>query len=75
MESYRNLGRISEVVAYEKGMDFIRVKFNDGSIYLYTDTSTGAENIKHMKQLATEGIGLHRFITTTVHRAYACKER
>jgi len=52
MEPYRNLDADSSVVAYEIGADFIRVRFSDGSIYLYTHASAGSRNIEHMKQLA-----------------------
>ena len=75
MERYKNLGGESGVVAYENGLDFIRVQFNDGSVYLYTCASAGAQNIEHMKQLAISGQGLNAFINTTVRKAYARKER
>jgi hypothetical protein len=52
MERYRNLGGDSGVAAYENGPDFIRVQFSDGSVYLYTYASAGAQNIEYMKQLA-----------------------
>jgi hypothetical protein len=75
MEHYKNLGGDSGVVAYENGSDFISVQFSDGSVYLYTYASAGAQNIEHMKQLATCGQGLNSFINTTVRKAYARKER
>jgi hypothetical protein len=75
MERYKNLGGDSNVVAYENGPDFIRVQFSNGSVYLYTYASAGAQNIEHMKQLAIQGQGLNAFINTTVRKAYARKER
>ncbi len=75
MERYKNLGRDSGVAAYENGPDFIRVQFSDGSVYLYTYASAGAQNIEHMKPLAIDGQGLNAFINTTVRKAYARKER
>lgn len=75
MERYRNLGRDSGVAAYESGTDFIRVQFNDGSIYRYTCSSAGAGNIEHMKQLAKTGQGLNAFINAYVRKAYEQKER
>lgn len=75
MEQYKNLGRDSGVVAFESGIDFIRVQFRDGSVYLYTDTSAGSDNIEHMKQLARRGKGLHSFINRKVRKAYAREER
>ena len=74
MERYKNLGGDSGVAAYENGPDFIRVQFNDGAVCLYTYASAGAQNMDHMKQLATRGQGLNAFINTTVRKAYARKE-
>ena len=75
MERYKNLGGDSGVAAYENGTDFIRVQFSDGSVYLYTYASAGAQNIEHMKQLAIQGQGLNAFINTAVRKTYARKER
>lgn len=75
MEPYGNLGGDSGVVAYENGPDFIRVEFSDGAIYLYTYASAGSHNIERMKSLAGNGQGLNSFITTTVRKRYARKER
>lgn len=75
MERYANLGGDSGVVGYEIGNDFIRVQFSDGSIYLYTYTSAGADNIEQMKRLARNGQGLNAFINRHVRKAYARKER
>ena len=75
MEQYKNLGGSSAVSAYENGSDFIRVKFNDGSIYLYTYESAGQGNIEHMMRLAIQGQGLCTYINKAVRKAYACKEQ
>jgi hypothetical protein len=75
MERYANLGGNSGVVGYEIGHDFIRVQFSDGSIYLYTYTSAGANNIEQMKKLAQSGQGLNAFIIKNARKAYARKER
>ena len=75
MERYKNIGGDSGVTAYETSRDFIRVKFSDGSIYLYTYAEPGSESVERMKQLAASGQGLNSFINTTVRKAYARKER
>ena len=75
MERYANLGGDSGVVGYEIGNDFIRVQFSDGSIYLYTYASAGANNIEQMRKLARNGQGLNAFINKNVRKAYARKER
>lgn len=77
MERYKNLNGDSGVVSYEIGIDFIWVVFSDGARYLYTYARTGARNVDHMKQLATNGRGLNSFINTNhaVRNGYARKER
>jgi len=50
MESYKNLGRNANVIAYEVGSDWIKVQFRDGSIYTYIYQSAGQTNIEHMKK-------------------------
>jgi len=74
MEVYKNLGGDSNVVKYEIGQDFIRVRFADGAVYLYTYASGGSNNIERMKQLARIGQGLNSFIDRNVRKKYARKE-
>ena len=75
MERYRNIDGDSGVAEFENGPDFIRVKFNDGSVYLYTYASAGAQNIEQMKKLAVAGDGLNAFINRNVRKSYERKER
>jgi hypothetical protein len=75
VERYQNRGGDSGVAGYEFGADYIRVQFKDGAIYLYTHASAGAQNIEQMKRLAEAGQGLNSFISTTVRKSYASKER
>ena len=73
MERYKNLGGDSGVSAYEIGDDFVKVQFNDGSLYLYNYQSAGSDNIEQMKQLAIDGRGLNNFIGRIVKKRYASK--
>lgn len=75
MDSYKNLGGDSGVIAYEIGVDFIKVQFKDGSLYLYNYHSAGNNNIEQMKRLAIEGRGLNSFISRVVKKMYASKLR
>lgn len=75
MKPYQNLKEDSGVVAYETGPGFIRLQFEDGGVYLYTDDVTGSYNIKQMQKLAARGSGLCTFINQNVREAYAAKER
>jgi hypothetical protein len=74
MEHYKNVDGDSGVSAYEIGVDFIRIQFSTGAVYLYTYTSAGQANIEEMKVLAQRGDGLNSFINTTVRKLYARKE-
>ncbi|RAQ06497.1 hypothetical protein DPR02_22070 [Burkholderia cepacia] len=75
MERYKNLGGDSNVVAYEIEQGAITVQFGDGSVYLYTTQSAGAENIAEMQRLANVGQGLNSFISRVVKKGYARKIR
>jgi hypothetical protein len=71
MQRYKNLSGNSGVAAYELGSDSITVEFEEGSRYVYTDASAGAENIRQMQQLARRGAGLATFINRVVRERYA----
>jgi hypothetical protein len=75
MERYRDIDGDSGVAEYEQGTDYIRVKFKDGSVYLYTYASAGSNNIEEMKRLAAAGDGLNAFINKNVRKRYARKEQ
>jgi hypothetical protein len=75
MERYKNLSGNSGVVEYEIGPTFVKVRFSDGTIYRYTESSAGARHIQRMKNLARKGLGLSSFISSTVGEAYASKGR
>jgi hypothetical protein len=75
MQRYKNLSGNSGVVAYEICPKHIKVRFSDGTVYLYTNASAGPRHVQHMKDLARRGQGLSSFISTSVREAYARKER
>ena len=75
MERYSNLGRYSNVAAYEIGNGSITVEFMDRSQYLYTDQSAGASSIAEMHRLARAGRGLNSYIGRVVKKGYARKIR
>ena len=75
MERYKNTNGNSGIGKYEIGNDYIRVQFNDGSIYLYTYASAGSSNIEQMKRLAMLGGGLNACINKHVRKSYEKKER
>ncbi|MBS0420445.1 MAG: hypothetical protein JSR66_22250 [Proteobacteria bacterium] len=73
MERYLNRSGNSRIVAYKVGPASITVQFSDGSLYLYTYESAGAENIERMKELAVSGRGLSSFIAATASNRYEQK--
>lgn len=75
VEPYKDRDENSGVVAFEAGADFIRVQFESGSVYLYTNESAGPAAIAWMRVLATSGDGLSAFIARHVRSKYASRER
>ena len=74
MERYKNLSGNSEVISYEIGKDFIRVRFSDNSVYLYTYENVCSHNVERMKHLARYGQGLNSFIKNYANKFYPKKE-
>jgi hypothetical protein len=75
LQSYANLSGESGVRAFKVGSSFIRVRFTDGSAYLYTDAVTGQGSVERMKEFAIAGRGLNSYITRVIGKRYASKER
>jgi len=71
MFRYRNLNNNSGVAAYDTGVDWFLIKFNDSSLYLYTTKSTTKEHINYMRILAREGKGLNSYVNRIVGNQYA----
>jgi hypothetical protein len=63
MEAYNSTsGKKSGVIGYEIGEDFILVQFRGNTIYKYSYTYTGANQVETMKGLALNQNGLSTFI-------------
>lgn len=73
MHRYRNTSGESGVVAYDIDRDSITIQFAGGERYLYTERSTGAEDIARMQELAREGRGLSTFVSQHIRSRYARK--
>ena len=63
MQPYNDRGGDSNVDAFEIGDDYIKVRFQDGSIYLYTYAGAGSYHIENMKRLALNHDGLNAYIS------------
>jgi hypothetical protein len=59
---YARLSQNPGVIEYDPGPDFIRVRFQNPTIYTYTIRSAGHAAIAEMKRLAAAGQGLSTYI-------------
>lgn len=75
MEKYGNKNGDSGISGFEIGSNYILIEFSTGSVYEYTYTSAGENNIEAMKRLAISGSGLNGFINTYVKFRYSRKIR
>lgn len=74
MTPYRNLSRDSGVLEYESGPDYIKVRYRDGSTYVYDHRAPGQHHVAQMKQRAVAGRGLATYISQNVKKNYSRKE-
>jgi len=74
METYNDVNGDSGVAGYESGDDYIRVRFKNGSIYLYTYAQPGQNHVEHMITLAVAGDGLNSYINRNVRKSYETRE-
>ncbi len=67
METYRNSGGNSGVLAYEIGSDHILIRFSGNSrIYSYSYSKAGQHHVETMKRFAESGSGLNSYINRYV---------
>lgn len=75
MAKYENSSGRSGVKSYKSARGELNVKFKDGSKYKYTPGSAGTYNMRRMRQLATRGVGLNKYINKSVKKNYASKTK
>lgn len=75
MPKYENQGGNSGVSSYKSTRGALSVKFKDKSRYTYTPTSSSTYKMRRMRQLASKGIGLNKYINKSVKKGYESKER
>jgi hypothetical protein len=73
-EDYADIDGDSGIDAYQIGPDYIRVRFDTGSVYVYTYTSAGRSDIEAMKALARSGDGLLSYIMRNAKYDYESKQ-
>jgi hypothetical protein len=74
MKPYANRCGHSGVTGWEDGPGYLRLRFVDGGVYLYTHHRPGALKLATMKELARRGQGLATFINRHVRDDYECRE-
>jgi len=74
METYTDVNGDSGVAEYETGDDYIRVRFKNGGVYLYTYAQPGQNHVNHMITLAIAGDGLNSYINKNVRKLYEARE-
>lgn len=62
MQPYKNSGGLSWISAFEIGEDYIKIKFIDEVIQVYTEHIVGSKHLQKMKELAIAGKGLNNYI-------------
>ncbi len=70
MQPYKNLNGNSNIAAFEIGSDYIKVEFNDRSLYLYNYVRPGTMHVESMKRLAIQGFGLNGYIGLNIKKNY-----
>lgn len=63
MVPYSNLSRDSRIAEYERGVDYIKVRYHDSDvIYVFDYAKPGVKHVEMMKRLAIYGQGLGTYI-------------
>jgi hypothetical protein len=75
VKPYQNVSGDSGVTHYEVLPTAIRIRFRNGSVYVYDYTTPGKAHVEQMKRLAAAGRGLSTYISQHVSDSYARKER
>lgn len=75
MSRYDNWGGDSSVSGYKHDDSSITVRFSDGSVYRYTESSVGSYNLEEMKRLAERGEGLNSYIMRNCKYDYESKQQ
>jgi hypothetical protein len=75
LKSYRDSHGTANATGYAYGRTWIIIQFKGDALYLYTNSSCGAEHIRELKRLARLGEGLDSYINQHVWKRYAAKLR
>lgn len=74
MVPYKNVHRISSILAYEIGDDSITIEFVSGAVRNYTYENVGIDHVEAMKKCAVKGKGLGSYIMNNERHFMAMKK-
>ncbi|WP_084022286.1 hypothetical protein [Chlorobaculum limnaeum] len=74
MIPYKNIHRLSSILAYELGDESIRIEFVSGAVREYTYANVGRDHVEAMKKCATKGKGLGSYVMKNERHFIALRE-
>lgn len=75
MIPYKNIHRLSSILAYEIGDESIRIEFVSGAVRNYTYENVGRDHVEAMKRCAIKGKGLGSYVMNNERHFVALRER
>jgi hypothetical protein len=74
MIPYKNVNRLSSILFYEYGDEWIRVEFVSGAVREYNYQNVGRDHVEAMKKCAVKGKGLGSYVMKNEHHFIALKK-
>jgi len=71
---YKNIHRLSSILAYEIGDESIKIEFVSGAVRDYTYENVGKDHVEAMKKCAVKGKGLGSYIMNNEYHFMAIKK-
>lgn len=75
MIPYKNVHRLSSILAYEISDESIRIEFVSGAVRDYTFQNVGREHVEAMKKCAVRGKGLGSYVMNNERQFVAMRDR
>lgn len=75
MVPYKNLHRLSSILAYEIGDESITIEFVSGAVREYTYEKVGRDHVEAMKKCAIKGKGLGSYVMNNERHFVALRNK
>ncbi len=75
MTPYKNVHRLSSILAYEISDESIRIEFVSGAMRVYTYENVGKIHVEAMKKCAIKGKGLGSYVMNNESQFIAMREK